>query len=214
MAMSLADALATLSPEVRAAIESQLKRTAQARQFQHVDYSQYYDEETVEGKTNRKPSGISNTNVLKISHDKKAFGKRPVAISIGRSKDNSLSITNAAFFPVSGVSLSKDGKLSLTLNDTFNQTEMGFISTWAKGKYTERPASQASAPTVSTPEVSVSTPETPAPAPSATVPADKVITVALVKGKVKPTAENISLVKDLMTSAGQSLDEAVKSLAA
>jgi hypothetical protein len=209
--MSLADALATLSPEVRAAIESQLKRTASAKQFQHVDYSQYYTEETVEGKVQNRPSGISNTNVLKISHDKKAFGKRNVAISVSRNRDGTLSISNAAFFPVSTVSLSKEGRLSLTLNDTFNAQEMQFITGWTKAKYTERPTAAQAATTEAT---STEAPAPAAPATSVTVPDVKVVKVALIKAKVKPTDENVSLIGDIMTQTGASLSEAVTQLAA
>jgi len=213
MSMSVAEALSTLPPEVRAILESQLKKTATARVFEHVGNSQYYNQVTTEGQTRNVPSGIPNPNTLKISHDTKAFGKRSVGLSFNRGRDGKIAISNAAFFPVRSLALSKDGALSITVDDTFNAKEVTFITGWMKSKYAERPASTETT-TVSTPEV---TTEAPTPAPASTapsvVPADIKIKAALLKAKVKPSDENISLVKDLISQGGETLESAVASLA-
>jgi hypothetical protein len=201
---SIADALNALPPELRAIVEGQLKRTAtSAREFQHVSHSQYYNEETVEGQTKRTPSGIENPNTLRIAQNRKAFGKRQVAISLTKGRDGSIAMTNVAMFPVQSVSV-KDGRLTITLNDTFNEQETKFIQQWAKAKYQERPQ-----------PASTQTQEAEAPAESAEAPTPdaKAIKVALLKAKVKATDENVSLVQDLMKQGGLSLTDAVNSLA-
>ena len=202
---SIADALNALSPELRAIVEGQLKRTAtSAREFQHVSHSQYYNEETVEGQVKRSPSGIENPNTLRIAQNKKAFGKRQVAVSLTKGRDGSIAMTNVAMFPVQSVSV-KDGRVTITLNDTFNAEETKFIQQWAKAKYQERPQPAST---------QTQTQEAEAPAESAEAPVDaKAIKVALLKAKVKATDENVSLVQDLMKQGGLSLTDAVNSLA-
>jgi hypothetical protein len=204
---SIADALNALSPELRAIVEGQLKRTAtSAREFQHVSHSQYYNEETVEGQVKRTPSGIENPNTLRIAQNKKAFGKRQVAISMTKGRDGSIALTNVAMFPVQSVSV-KDGRVTITLGDTFNAEETKFIQQWAKAKYQERPQ-PASAQQTQTQEA-----EAPAESAEAPTPDAKAIKVALLKAKVKATDENVSLVQDLMKQGGLSLTDAVNSLA-
>jgi hypothetical protein len=204
---SIADALNALSPELRAIVEGQLKRTAtSAREFQHVSHSQYYNEETVEGQVKRTPSGIENPNTLRIAQNKKAFGKRQVAISMTKGRDGSIALTNVAMFPVQSVSV-KDGRVTITLNDTFNAEETKFIQQWAKAKYQERPQ-PASAQQTQTQEA-----EAPAESAEAPTPDAKAIKVALLKAKVKATDENVSLVQDLMKQGGLSLTDAINSLA-
>jgi hypothetical protein len=201
---SIADALNALPPELRAIVEGQLKRTAtSAREFQHVSHSQYYNEETVEGQVKRSPSGIENPNTLRIAQNRKAFGKRQVAISMTKGRDGSIALTNVAMFPVQSVSV-KDGRVTITLNDTFNAEETKFIQQWAKAKYQERPQ-----------PASTQTQEAEAPAESAESPTPdaKAIKVALLKAKVKASDENVSLVQDLMKQGGLSLTDAVNSLA-
>jgi hypothetical protein len=204
---SIADALNALPPELRAIVEGQLKRTAtSAREFQHVSHSQYYNEETVEGQVKRSPSGIENPNTLRIAQNKKAFGKRQVAVSLTKGRDGSIAMTNVAMFPVQSVAV-KDGRLTITLNDTFNEQETKFIQQWAKAKYQERP--QPASTQTQTQEASAESEQA-----SEQAPVDaKAIKVALLKAKVKATDENVSLVQDLMKQGGLSLTDAVNSLA-
>jgi len=208
---SVADILAALPQEQRAIIEASLKRGAQARGFQHVGNSQYYDTKVEEGKETRTPSGIDNPNSLKISYTTKV-GRRNAGLTVSRNNQNTLSIANATFAPVESLSLSRDGKLSVTLKDTFNDSEKSFITAYMKQKFVPRPAAQAAATTTTetAPSEETSPEETPA---TTAIPADGAIKVALIKGKLKPTAENISLVKDLMSQAGYDLAKSVQELA-
>jgi hypothetical protein len=92
---SIAEILANLPPEQRAIIEASLKRTAQAKGFQHVSYADYYDVVTVEGRETRRPSGIENPNNLKISYTKK-LGRRNTGFGINRQRDSSYTLNSLA----------------------------------------------------------------------------------------------------------------------
>jgi hypothetical protein len=102
------------------------------------------------------------------------------------------------------------------MKDTFTEDEKKFIATWQKSKYIERPAPSAPSTETTTteePPTTESPTETAKPTATATV-SEAQIKVALIKTKkLKPTPENISLVHDLMTEGGYTLDKAVTELA-
>jgi hypothetical protein len=210
--ISVAEALAKLPPEIRAVLESQLKRSATGRAFQHVGHTQYYDRVTVEGKEQNRASGIDNPNSLKISYTRK-IGRRNTGFGINRQRDGSLTL-NAFSSPVDSISLTREGKLIVTPKDSFNDEEKKFIASWMKQKFVERPA-PTEAPSTATVEgeSTTTTESSTSEAPAQPSVSDGQIKVALVKAKVKATAENVSLIHDLMTDGGQTLAEAVASLA-
>ena len=212
---SVAEILAGLDPAQRAILEASLKRGATGRAFVHVGNSQYYDTTTVEGQDRRTPSGIENPNSLKLSYTRK-IGRRNAGMTVSRSQDGTLAIANATFSPVESLSISRDGKLSVTLKDTFTDAEKQFIATWMKAKFVARP--QASVTTTTTTSDETTTEETPSEAPAApatgTAPSTSVIKVAIIKSKkLKATDENVSLVQDLMNQGGMTLDAAIGELA-
>ena len=203
---SVAEILAALPAEQRALIEQSLKRGSTGRGFVHVGHTQYYDAETKEGKTVRTNSGIDNPNSLKVSTNER-IGRRFRGFSVNRQKDNTLRLT-AFSAPCASVTLDKNGMMYIAIKDTFSDAERKFIADWQKTKFTERPANAPEAPAPA--EAPSETPSAPA-APSVS---ESAIKVALIKSKkLKPTAENISLVNDIMSSTGASLDEAVSQLA-
>lgn len=210
---SVAEILANLPAEQRAILEASLKRGATGRAFVHVGNSQYYDTTTVEGQDRRTPSGIENPNSLKLSYTRK-IGRRNAGMTISRSQDGSLAIANATFSPVESLSISRDGKLSITLKDTFTDAEKQFIATWMKAKFVARPqTAQASTSTTTETTTETTTSETPAAAPAASATTAQ-IKVAIIKSKkLKATDENVSLVNDLMKEGGMSLDAAIGELA-
>ena len=212
---SVAEILANLPAEQRAILEASLKRGATGRAFVHVGNSQYYDTTTVEGQDRRTPSGIENPNSLKLSYTRK-IGRRNAGMTVSRSQDGSLAIANATFSPVESLSISRDGKLSVTLKDTFNDAEKQFIATWMKAKFVARPAGQTAQATSTSTSTEPTTEEAPSEAPSA--PSATLTTaqikVAIIKSKkLKATDENLSLVQDLMKEGGMTLDAAITELA-
>lgn len=207
MSMDIAAIIASLPPEQRAIVEASLKRGAQARGFVHVGHTQFYDAETKEGKTVRTNSGIDNPNSLKVSFNER-IGRRFKGFSINRQKDNTLRLT-AFSAPVESVILDKNGKMSLIVRDTYSDADRQFIASWQKSKYSERPAT-APEPTPSTPVTTVESQTAPAVSVS-----EQAVKVALIKSKkLKATAENVSLVNDIMSSTGVDIETAVAQLAA
>jgi hypothetical protein len=168
----------------------------------------------VEGQERRTPSGIENPNSLKLSYTTKV-GRRNAGLTVTRNAQNTMSIANATFAPIESLSLSRDGKLSITLKDTFSDAEKAFIVKYMKDKFVARPASASKSNTTETTTTSdeSTSSETPPPATSATA-SNAQIKVAIIKSKkLKATDENVSLVNDLMKEGGMTLDAAIGELA-